>query len=197
MKIRNKIISLFASVAIISCAAATNVFAQTKNFVGASLGVSYASAGGSVKIDDGDAVEVGANDNVFGLDFLYGVQADNKFVVGFGATYDLTNQDMGSGGGYTLKAKDHYSIYVAPTYVLNENSALFLKAGYHKVKGELGGYSENFSGWGYGAGMKFMLDKNLYVQAELQRVNYGSETGGGASIEPTSSAGIISIGHKF
>jgi len=203
MKIRNKIISLFASTAIISCAAATNVLAQTKNFAGPSLGLSYSSISGSVdaSIEGTTFASVGDKDDVFSIDLSYAAPIDNKFLLAFGATYDLNDTKMGNLLGANVKYKDHYSFYLAPTYALTENSALFLKAGYHKMKGEVsdGGdsYSQSFSGMGYGAGIKVMLDKNLYAQAELQRVNYSSETQDGYSFDPTTSAGIISIGYKF
>ncbi|MGI9082811.1 MAG: outer membrane protein [Candidatus Fonsibacter lacus] len=203
MKIKNKIISLFASTAIISCAAATNVLAQTKNFAGPSLGVSYSSIAASVDVGVSGVsiVSPGNNDDVFSIDFSYAAPIDNKFLLAFGATYDLNDQKVGNFLGANFKYKDHYSIYIAPTYALTENSALFLKVGYHDIKGAASdgdvSLSKNFSGWGYGAGIKVMLDKNLYAQAELQRVEYGSETQDGISFEPTTSAGIISIGYKF
>jgi opacity protein-like surface antigen len=95
----------------------------------------------------------------------YAFSLNNNWLLGFGITYDLsknksgqTNSDLTTANVYNgiddgvgdnvladirnvenLKTtfKDHKSIYLAPTYVINNNNAIFAKIGYHEQKGTL------------------------------------------------------------
>jgi opacity protein-like surface antigen len=200
MKIRNKIIALVISL----IAMPTFAYSQAKNFAGPSAAINFQTIGSETNITlDGDNLgDVGKTDNIFGIDLSYSAPIDDKFLITFGGTYDLNKQDAGSFvGAVNFKIKDHYSLYLAPTFTVSDNTAVFIKGGYHKMNGEasLDGESDStkFSGWGYGAGIKTMLDKNLFLQAELQYVDYGSETEDGLKADIKTSAGIISLGYKF
>ena len=88
MKIRNKIISLFASTAIISSAAATNVLAQAKNFAGPSLAIYGGYTGTNTDVTyDTTTLSLGQNDTVYGGDLSYGIPIDNNFFVSIGAIH--------------------------------------------------------------------------------------------------------------
>ena len=200
MKIRNKIIALMISL----IAMPTFAYSQAKNFAGPSAAINFQTIGSevSISVDGEQLVDLGKTDNIFGIDLSYSAPIDNKFLITFGGTYNLNKQDAGTlVEEIDLEIKNHYSIYLAPTVTVSDNTAVFIKGGYHKMKGEASadGASDSikFSGWGYGAGIKTMLDKNLFVQAELQYINYDSETDDGVEFEPKSSAGIISLGYKF
>jgi opacity protein-like surface antigen len=201
----NKTTKICCTLALLASVAATPALSQTKNFAGPSMAISISSIGSEVGIvlaDGTDLGTTGKTDAVYGLDLSYSVPIDNKFLIAFGGTYDLNKQDAGNLVGIiSFKVKERYSLYLAPTFTINDNSALFLKAGWHNMKAEATADgvsdSENFEGWGYGAGIKVMIDKNLYAQAELQTVDYGSKTSDGEKIDIKTSAGIISIGYKF
>lgn len=201
----NKTTKICCTLALLASVAATPALSQAKNFAGPSMGISISSIGSEVGIvlEGGDNLgTTGKTDAVYGLDLSYSVPIDNKFLIAFGGTYDLNKQDAGNLIGIvSFKTKERYSLYLAPTFAINDNSALFLKAGWHNMKAEAsaGGVSdsENFSGWGYGAGIKVMIDKNLYAQAELQTVDYGTKTSDGDKFDIKTNAGIISIGYKF
>ena len=200
MKIRNKIIALMISL----IAMPTFTYSQAKNFAGPSAAINFQTIGSEVRVSvDGEQlVDLGKTDNIFGIDLSYSAPIDNKLLITFGGTYNLNKQDAGTlVEELDLEIKNHYSIYLAPTVTVSDNTAVFIKGGYHKMKGEasVDGLSDStkFSGWGYGAGIKTMLDKNLFVQAELQYINYGSETDDDVEFEVKSSAGIISLGYKF
>ena len=200
MKIRNKIIALMISL----IAMPTFAYSQAKNFAGPSAAINFQTIGSevSISVDGEQLVDLGKTDNIFGIDLSYSAPIDNKFLITFGGTYNLNKQDAGTlVEEIDLEIKNHYSIYLAPTVTVSDNTAVFIKGGYHKMKGEASfdGSSDStkFSGWGYGAGIKTMLDKNLFVQAELQYIDYGSETDDDVKFEAKSSAGIISLGYKF
>jgi hypothetical protein len=209
MKIRNKIISLFASTAIISCAAATNVLAQAKNFAGPSIAINGSFNGGNLAMSEGgDTLKFGEQSNVLGLDAAYTFPVDNNFFIALGATYDLGKTKAGgTTGSVTAKAEldEHKSIYLQPGYTINNSTAIFGKVGYHEADGTLnvtvgnasGSLSGTFEGWSYGLGLKSFFNNNSFVQIEGGVTEYDSKSGLGVNFEPTVVSATISIGYKF
>jgi len=211
MKIRNKIISLFASTAIISCAAATNVLAQAKNFAGPSLAINGSYVGGSVNTSV-STTSIGSGDNttVIGGDISYTFPVDNNFFIALGATYDFGKTKAGSlkddEDSLTFSLDKHYSYYIQPGYAVNNNTAVFAKLGYNEAEGKLAvtttgnygaSFTKDFSGWGYGFGIKSLLSNNVFIQAEAGYVKYDTEKSGTVSFKPEVVTGTISVGYKF
>ena len=209
MKIRNKIISLFASTAIISCAAATNVLAQAKNFAGPSLAINGSYNGGNLKMSEGgDSASFGEESSVLGIDAAYTFPIDNNFFIALGATYDLGKTKAGGlSGSVSAKAEldEHKSIYLQPGYTFNNSTAIFGKIGYHEADGTLsvtvgnasGSIAGTFNGWSYGLGLKSFFNNNTFVQVEGNVTEYDSKTGLGVNFEPTVVSATISVGYKF
>ena len=218
MKIRNKIIALMISL----IAMPTFAYSQAKNFAGPSLAGYGAFVSHTIKSDFNDGttkfhiVDLGGNDIEYGLDLGYSSIVNNNFLIGVGVTHSLNDTDAGKFLVLDFKAKDHKSIYVQPTYVLNNNFAAFAKLGYHEIEGVgklttdltvngqtllAGSTKEKFKGMGYGFGLKGLINENIYIQAEAQFIDYDKEGGGSnasaVSFEPDTVSGIISIGYKF
>ncbi len=205
--------------------ATTSVFAQAKNFEGPSAALTVSTVGANTNYKSSDAdgsfgFDAGKTTLVSGVDFSYATAIDSNWLIGVGITYDLnktksgtfTFDDTPSGGdsgSLSLTTKNHYSLYVQPTYAVNNSTALFAKLGYHKLKGVIDGVSNgdaasvssNFNGIGYGVGVKTFINKNLFVQAEAQLVDYKkksfTEDGMTESYKIKSTAGIVSVGYKF
>ena len=209
-------------VAALSVATST-AFAQAKNFEGPSAALAFGATGINSNISSTDnagssSIDSGKTNLISGLDFSYAKAVDANWLLGFGVTYDLSKSKSGTFayddgptdvGSISLSGKNHYSVYFQPTYALNNTTALFAKVGYHSIKGTItavgdeGNYSagRTFTGVGYGVGVKTFLNKNIYVQAEAQLVDFGkkSETDGDdtQTVKIKSTAGILSIGYKF
>ncbi len=202
--------------------AASSVFAQAKNFEGPSAALTFATVGANTNINlkdgnDSTGIDSGKTTLVSGVDLSYAQSIDSNWLIGFGITYDFNKTKSGTftyddgveSGSLSLTTKNHYSLYVQPTYAVNNSTALFAKLGYHKTKGviegvsngDAGSVSSNFNGIGYGVGIKTFIDKNLFVQAEAQLVDYKkksfTEDGVTDSYKIKSTAGIVSIGYKF
>jgi hypothetical protein len=209
MKIKNKIIGLFASIAIISFAAQTNVLAQAKNFAGPSLAINGSYNGGNLKMSEGgDTAKFGEESSVLGIDAAYTFPIDNNFFIALGATYDLGKTKAGGlSGSVSAQATldEHKSIYLQPGYTFNNNTAIFGKVGYHEADGNLsvtvgsasGSLSGTFNGWSYGLGLKSFFNNNSFVQIEGNITEYDSKTGLGVNFEPTVVSATISFGYKF
>ena len=206
---------LLASTALAGLLATSNAFSQTTNFAGPSLALSGSYVGGSSEfktgnsfgiISGGDGLnsKLGDQTNVIpGVDLNYGFAMGNNFVLGLGATYDFSKTKTGGfTSNYLINSEDatftidsnlknHYSLYIQPTYVINKDSAMFAKVGRHYAKSSVksaGGFSygpysvgllgndvtvsEKIEGWGLGLGLKTFLTSNLFVQLEGGVVEY-------------------------
>ena len=217
---------LLTSTAIAGLLFSTTSFAQTAKFVGPSFAITGSHVTSSTQSEiytnsfsdyTADYFELGSDSKnsqvskLLGLDLGYGFNIGTNFVLGVGATYDFGKTKTGSiynaaydddnsdSVSYIAKSnlKNHRSIYIQPTYVVNKDSALFAKVGRHFAKstnditycqsdldylvGDCNNEdsnetqykrSKNVSGWGYGLGVKTFLTENLFIQAEGSVVNY-------------------------
>ena len=210
----NKTTTICCAVALLASVAATPAFSQAKNFAGPSIAVHAGYTGSDTKMTtDTGSLTWGDNDVTYGVDLAYSIPVDNNFLISIGATYDFDKIKAGSltdgADSVKLSLKDHYSIYVEPTYAFNNSTALFAKLGYHQAKGSVNvnmapdsaNGSKNFEGWGYGFGIKTFLNNNVFVKAEVSLIEYDKESfGTGAAaigFKPETVSGLISIGYKF
>ena len=187
----NKILKLSA---IALLASSTSLMAQSKNFSGASIGISGGMAGVEISGSSSDSTSLTTGSGSFGkitavgsVNINYGFEAGSNFVFGVGADYipgDVkfgtnTFSDTSTVGSQTDsvngKLKDVYSVYVTPTYVINKDSAVYAKLGYMhgdvnltsaSSKIVIGSYTKDLEGWTYGIGSKTMLTNNLYLTVE-------------------------------
>jgi len=217
----NKILK-FSAIALL--ASSTSLMAQTKSFEGASIGAQVGFAGGEL---DGSSTSssgatgsgsVGKVTAIGGIDLGYGFAAGKDFVFGIGATYIPVKAKLGSGSGtdatsgttINVEVKDHYTLYIQPTFVINPSSAFYLKAQYAHADistSNLTTATKNLEGWGGGIGLKTMLTSNAFIQVEANYTEYDevsgtktNSTGGGTSsakADPKVAAGLVTIGYKF
>jgi opacity protein-like surface antigen len=223
----NKITKICCTLALLTSVAATPAFSQAKNFAGPSIAIGggYSSQTYNLKLTDAYddsfiATDNGKNDFSALIDLGYGIQVDKNFILSIGGTYDLTKSkvkpteffDGAAEETTTIQSelKNHYSLYLQPTYLLNDSTGLFAKLSYNFVKsvGKISvdadsvSNSKNLEGWGYGIGAKTFLDKNLYVQVEGGYVEYENHTVNfdadiSSSHKPKVLSALVSVGYKF
>jgi hypothetical protein len=80
------------------------------------------------------------------------------------------------------------AVYVEPTYVLSDSTAVFGKLSYNRASrnifvpvpdtsyGAFYDKKDTLSGIGIGAGVVHFVKKDVFLKAEIESVNYGSET---------------------
>ena len=227
-----KTTTICCAVALLATTAATPALSQAKNFAGPSIafGAGYNSMETPVNIieDDGNAISnitFGGSKHNFNYlaDISYGIEMNKDFVISIGGTYDFSKSESEilSGtdeNGYTAsvkgKLKDHYSVYLQPTYLINSSTGIFAKASYNFAKASYTiasnedslSISDDVNGWGYGLGIKSFMNNNLFIQAEGSLTKYDrttknlvgeSETIYDISSKPEVLSAIISIGYKF
>jgi opacity protein-like surface antigen len=229
----NNTTKICCTLALLASVATTPALSQTKNFAGPSIaiGAGYSSYKSETKLTETDgpvitstSLDSGKNNFNYLADLSYGFVANNNLVVSLGATYDFGDNEHNIFSAtidpdtVTVKGKlkDHYSLYIQPTYLLNNSTGIFAKVSYNYAKNSLKltentesvSFSENLEGWGYGIGAKTFLNDNLYLQFEGSLVKYdkqsksaidGPDTGliYTVSAEPEVLSALISIGYKF
>jgi len=203
---KSKLTKISCTLALLASVAATPASSQT-NFAGlsGSIGIGYDSAKDSIT-DSGGTGNSKENNWVSVLDLSYGIIASKDLVFSLGGTYSLKNSETKS-EDFDTKLKDRYSIYLEPTYLLSENTGIFLNLSYNKAKMTAAAdddvtLSEDVDAYGYGVGIKNFIDKNLFVKAQVNYVKYGSHDttasdGEATTISPKTTTALISVGYKF
>ena len=213
MKIKQLSFTAFSMV-VFSASSAT--FAQSENFTGLSVGANFTQTAATHKRTESDSssVEVfkyGETSSGANLQAAYGIKAGDSMVINVGGTYSLNDYKA---GGYTYngsswesnnKAKNHYTLYIEPGFVLSDSTLAYGKLAYHNLKLKTvtsdSNVSQNFSNIGFGAGVRTMLSKNTYLQAELGLVNFSEKSyvlsGATYKEQPKLTYGSLGVGYKF
>jgi|688.fasta_scaffold522894_1 hypothetical protein len=237
----NKICKLSA---IALLASSTSLMAQSKSFEGVSLGVSLSAIGvevagsstnnNSATINNGSTASgsLGKVAEIAAVDLSYGFAIGPNGIIQVGASYTPGKAKAGSGtfsektgstpladtGKLTLEVKDPYTIYIAPTYAVSKDSAIYAKLGYSKAdvnststgSAALSKKPGDLEGYTYAIGSKTMLTPNLYLGVEASVTDYdtvsatvaaGAENvnDGGRKInaDVKTAQGIVTLGYKF
>ena len=237
----NKICKLSA---IALLASSTSLMAQSKSFEGASLGVSLSAIGVEVSGSSTNNATAGTNNGstasgslgkvaeIAAIDLSYGFALGPNGIIQVGASYTPGKAKAGSGtfsessaatpvadtGRLTLEVKDPYTIYIAPTYVVSKDSAIYAKLGYSAAdvnststgSAALSKKPEDLKGITYAIGSKTMLTPNLYLGVEASVTDYDSVSAtvaagsanvndGGRRInaDVKTAQGIVTLGYKF
>ena len=232
----NKICKLSA---IALLASSTSLMAQSKSFEGVSLGLSASAIGveasGSTTNSATKASgSIGKVAEIAAIDLSYGFALGANGLIQVGASYTPGKAKAGNGtftdasittgtptsandtGTISLQVKDPYTIYIAPTYAISKDAAVYFKVGYSQAditttstgSAALSKKPEDLKGMTYGIGSKTMLTPNLYLGVEANITEYDTVTAtkaavGTSSAEKTLKAdvstvqGVITIGYKF
>ena len=227
----NKILKLSA---IALLASSTSLMAQSKNFAGASLGLSLSAVGaeisgnstsssGGTAGSNATSGSIGKVAEIAAIDASYGFAMGANSVIVVGASYTPGKAKAGTGnytdnntngttdtGTLSVEVKDPYTIYIAPTYVVGNNSALYAKLGYSKADlnvNATGGAAlttkpSDLEGMTYAIGSKTLLTNNVYFGVEASVTDYDSikatrATGVNISADAKVAQGTITLGYKF
>ena len=133
------------------------------------------------------------------FDGSYSFALNDKWLLGLGLTVDLSpfnsKPNFPNPPGFsfdninyikdTLRTTNHFSLYVEPTYVIDDSLAVFGKLSYQSsnitIIDTCYGYNVGCSndhmrldGMGVGLGIKKMINQNIYVQLEGEYVGYSN-----------------------
>jgi len=210
------------------CLLGTSAFAQTKAFEGGHVaifgsfagaevsgrGTSTPATGSSAQTGSGS---VGKVTPLGGLDLGYSFAAGKDFVIGVGVSYIPLKAEIGEGNvdssnKISGELKNHYTLYLQPTFIINKDAAAYIKAGYNHADLSVTnatGVSGDVKGWLAGLGLKVMLTPNSFMAVEASYSDYDSiagtrtTTSGGTSTstrvsgDPKVAQGSVVLGFKF
>lgn len=181
--------------------------AQSQNFVGFDLGLDVGFKSTSAKLSSANSSldSVGSTDWGWALTGGYTMPLGQSATLGFVGSYDLSTTEFAklSDPSTTVKAKmkDHYSIGLEPGWVVSNNVLVYGKLNYHSANFSLDYNSssgkQDFKAFGYGAGVKVLMSKNVFVRLSVERVDYDSKTVSGVTMKPSDTTGMIGLGWKF
>ena len=188
---------------LVGLIATTSAFAQADKFSGLSVGLNTGFSTNST-LNSSESLTLGSNSTPVNFDSTYSFVISPSSTLGVGLTYDLSDLLLYKGssgdniiGNTSWKLKNHYSINFEPGYVISDGALAYAKVAYHSGKSNVLTVNQKVSGWGYGFGAKFNVDKNLYLKIEAQKVNYGSFAYTSNNITHKSTLGTIGLGYQF
>ena len=178
----------------------TASMAQLSNFTGweagASLNANKAKTKGSsasVSVEDSN------NNASLSLHGGYGLALNNDYALLFGL--DVTTNKIKSGefSRASIYFKTPYSVSVAPAMLLNDNTLLYVKLS-HEAADLTSSANDNklsIKGYGLGVGGRYLLNKGMYVQAELKGINYKDTDDSIYTFKNSNTQVNIGIGFNF
>lgn len=154
------------------------------------------------------------------FDGSYSFKLTDKWLLGVGLTFDLSpfNGDSYAYDDYNslkIRTTNHYSLYVQPTYTINNTLGLFSKLSYQSSNiyalwtcpssGVGSGCFDDhmrLDGVGVGLGIKKIVGENMYIQVEGEYVDYADKnyvynTVTGRYNNNNSYSGTLSVGYHF
>lgn len=216
MKI-NKILTVFAFLFTFS----VTTYAQTsnKNFDGFSIEVGVANqiqsndttyiVGGEFPESPESIDHDGQSNSIPRFALNYDFQPFTRFAIGFGGSYKFgESKDVSQSDNNSMTISNAASFYIAPTFLVSDTTGIYGKISFNAAKGKYLDqnqflYDDEFiMGFGYGFGVKSFITKNLYLLAEVERVNYGRENyriddDESYSVDTKTTNATISLGVKF
>ena len=232
----NKINKLLITTAILaSFPVAGNAQVSSKNFTGPSVEIGLQQSTIKTTSDAGftdwDYDDYGRlntgnfadnNSSLGRLAVQYGVPVAERFVLGLGASYtagsvsqDINSTSEGYNTTLSVKYKNMMALYLEPTYVVSDTTAVFAKVSYNKADAKMDAstnydnysYSANktISGVGYGVGLTTFITKDVFLKAEIEQINYGKSAfdlgagdyGNVVNAKTKQNNATISVGVKF
>lgn len=195
---------------------------EKTSFSGLSIGINGQLKSTSAKARyDGFTLDgIGQQNFIANIQADYEFKLNNQFGLMLGATVDLNDSELLKFNGkfrtlpskdFTVTEKNHFSLFVAPTYQLNDSTLGFVKLAYHRSKVEMENninWSNEFTSWsrsssktlngyGVGLGVRSHLYNNIYANLELQRVMYSTDSIVTADLGTGTTIGSFGLSYSF
>jgi hypothetical protein len=187
---------------------------ESFNFNGFSLGINgqIKSTSAKAKYDEFTFDGIGQQNFIGNLQADYEYQFNQRYGLLLGGSVDLNNSELlrinSTSTSFNKKEfkvdeKNHYSLFIAPTYHFSNNTLGFLKLAYHHSEIETTnsiGYSQgakNLHGYGLGLGIRSQLYNNIYANLEIQRVMYSTDSIISTDLGTGSTVGSFGLSYSF
>jgi hypothetical protein len=205
---------------LVGLIATTSAFAQADKFSGFSVGLNAGFETLTTKAVFNTAAPAntsaafGNSATPFDINLSYLFPISSNATLGLGVSYDLSkiksvnSADNSGAVGVDNTLSNHYSINIEPGYAYNDSLLGYFKLAYHSANQKttenttpLTLIDKKSTGMGYGFGTRYLIDKNLYLNLEIQKISFNKvdQTVGDTnrSIQTSGTVGTVGIGYKF
>ncbi len=134
----------------------------------------------------------------------YSYEIAPRFNLAANAFFNLSDDKAGKSSTISATTKNNIGISLEPGYYINDNTLAYLKVGYARIDSKLNdntiSTNDSLNGYLFGAGAKYLIDKNIYLGAEVTQYNYGNNT---AHLSTTTqykteqTVGLVTFGYQF
>ena len=189
---------------------AASAVAQISNFSGYSASANLNSVSVNTKLDWSEGVIDGLGQQSWKVSTRigYGLIANRNsvFTVGanytFGTTRNGTVEVAASGQSLSvMKMKNQVALFVEPGLLIRDTTLAYGRISYDRagltLASEAGDESQTMNGIGFGFGIRTMLNKKAFVQAEFTQTGYRDIMWGGGALKSKINAGTAGLGFKF
>ena len=141
-------------------------------------------------------------------DFLLGVGGEFSPIQGQKQTMSITALGTTATGG-TYNKTNSYNLFISPATPVGNDGLAYAKVGFTGTAVDIGGTTNNYTGFSLGLGYKQVIQGGLYGFAEVNYANYGNKSynqsatvsGIPVSVGVTSSLSstnvLVGLGYKF
>ena len=197
--------------------------AQTKPFEGfsATLNLNLIGTSNKVKFDQDPETGpdsttmmdgLGKNSVAGTMQAAYGFSVGQNLILSVGGTYALGAPKTWTliddvNGPTSGKARNMASLYIEPGYLISDKTMAYGKLSYETAKVDIPSgdadvvsvNSKKVHGTGLGFGIRTMLNKNMFLQTEIRRIDYRTASAGAGitDIKTSATVGGVGLGWKF
>jgi len=183
------------------------------------MGAMATQQGGADDVNENTTVNAGRTGIVAGAEVGYAVPLGEHLLLDVGVSYidgaavlKTQSTDLAAVDDVKVVISDFVTYYIAPTVMLTDTSALYVKIAYSEADVNVSGDISNpgdLDGDTYAIGMRTVLPSGLFVRAEAGMTDYqnvistGKGTAGGIPTttsyhaDPKIAFGAISLGFRF
>ncbi|CAM3832074.1 outer membrane protein [Polynucleobacter antarcticus] len=160
---------------------ASSAPAFTNNNINTTFGRIPDSGFGSTTSNFTGTAAAGFNHSI-SSNFLLGLGVEYSVLSGQGSSYQFTNSYYDTYAGNfkkisgTYKLLNSYNIFLSPTVLLSEESALYGKIGFTGADFQLDSSTKSMTGYSLGLGYKRQIFNGWYAFGEANYFNYGSQS---------------------
>jgi hypothetical protein len=191
---------IIVAAAIGSAFAASQAWAQARQFEGLSAGINLSGADTTAERQTGTVTAKGSDtDANFSLQLQYNTAVNEMLLLGFGASANFGDLKAGklNPTNTLVKVKDAYSLYFAPGFAFGNGLLGYGKLAYinANIQNSSGANVHFDDGYGLGFGLQALFGKNWYGQAEFMMNQYTDKSLPGETDKLK--AGVLSFGAGY
>lgn len=140
----------------------------------------------------------------------YGFPLDDLWISTLGAAYSFTNVNAdkfsyfngSSTNTLESKFKERYSVYFAPGYRFASDWLAYAKFSFNNTNIESddsgnGTNNTRHSGFGYGAGVSYLITPNFETGFEIQHTQFQKQTYDNIGVKPSLTESLLTIKYRF